>query len=223
MIPADPPPVQIPVENYYERQTLKGFGALTDRAFHEAHREQFPNNGFKNQFTGYHAAVDVEFTDAASAGRPVAVNAVADGTVVYVGSIDGYGGLIIIRHDGPDPVTSLYGHLRLSDRTVQTGQRVATGHRLAYLGESFTADTSGARKHLHFGIHRGGAVDVQGYEPTVARLRAEWLDPNEWLTRQGAGPVATPVATPSDIAAATSERSTSWFERLVSFVAGLFG
>lgn len=236
-LPAIAQQVRPPVEDYYRNQTVKGFGVLVDEAFHVARRDLFPDNGFRNQFTGYHAGADIEFHEAADADRPVPVTAIADGQVVYVGSVAGYGGLIIVRHDAPEPVTSLYGHVRLADRTVETGQRVAAGHRLAYLGESFTADTSGARKHLHFGIHKGPAVDVEGHEPTPARLNAEWYNPNDWLARYGAGPVpaasAVPSATPSPAPTVTASPeptgspeprpTASWLDRIVDFFKNLFG
>ena len=217
--------VEVPVEDYYSRQTVKLFATLANAEFHERNRVLFPNNGFRNQFTGYHAGTDIDFHDPADLTRPVAVKAVADGEVVHVGSIAGYGGLVILRHTTPESVTSLYGHVRLSNAAVKVGQRVRAGERLAYLGDQFSADTSGARKHLHFGIHKGAALDVEGHEPSIEQLNAEWYNPNDWLARYGAGPKAAPTTT-IPVASTTPRpaptQPKSFFDNIIDFLKDLF-
>lgn len=214
--------VVLPVERYFERQTLKGFDVLVDRAYHERHRDLFPHNGFRNQFTGIHAGADVEFGSAADGRRDVPVKAVADGEIIYVGDVPGYGGLVIVRHHGPETVTSLYGHVRLRDAPVRSGQRVAAGQTIALLGKGFSAETSGARKHLHFGIHKGPALDVAGHEQTRERLLAEWYNPNDWLVRHGAAlsprPAAAPAPSPSPEPAVVPDTpKETWFTRLIAW------
>lgn len=232
--PAPALAVAAPVERYVENQTLKGYGVLVDDAYHERHRDLFPNNGFQNQFTGIHAAVDVEFTEPSERRRDIPVRAVADGTVAYVGDVAGYGGLVIIRHTTPESVTSLYGHVRLRGLPVRVGQRVTEGQRIAVLGDHFSAETSGARKHLHFGIHKGSAVDVAGHEQTRERLHAEWYNPNDWLRRHGAEALRPPTPTsaaaaspatipsPESAAKAATETDTTWFDELIDWLKGLF-
>ena len=215
---ASPGEVVLPVERYFERQTLKGFGTNTDAAFHEQHRALFPHNGLNNQYIGLHAAVDIEFYDPDGASRDIPVRAVADGEVVYLGNVDGYGGLIILRHQSPEVVTSLYGHLRLGDAKVRMGQRVAAGSELAVLGANFSPDTSGARKHLHFGIHKGPEVDVAGHENDPATLQREWHDPNAWLRHHLSTP--SPSAAP---APAPAEPAKSWWRKIVDWISGPFG
>lgn len=182
-----------PIDGYFERQGIKGFGTLADAAFHEQHRALFPNNGFANQFTGYHAGVDVEYTAPDDLNRDVPVRAITDGEVIYAGDVIGYGGVIVIRHQTPEAVTSLYGHIRLRDRQVNVGDRVTAGQTLAMLGAQFTAETSGARKHLHFAIHRGPNLSLAGHEQTVERLQAEWYNPNDWLARYLPTPQPSPT------------------------------
>lgn len=228
--PAVAQAVVLPVDGYYERQTVKGFGVLVDDAYHAARRELFPNNGYQNQFTGYHAAVDVEFYQPEFAGKDVPVRAVAAGEVIYFGSVAGYGGVMVIRHGEPEAVTTLYGHI--TRPTVRVGDRVAAGQTIAYLGESFTAETSGARKHLHFGVHKGSQLDIAGHEQSAAQLQAEWYDPNVWLARYvprtdpGLTAVAaTPSPSPSPepfLTPAPAEPKPSWLDRLIDFFAGLF-
>jgi len=229
-------PIALPIDGYFERQTMKGFGFNVTPEFHQQHRELFPNNGLPNQFKGYHAGVDVEYSTPAAADVAVPVRSIAAGEVAYVGTVPGYGGLIIVRHTQPEKVTSLYGHVRLSDAPVKLGDRVTAGQTLATLGEQFTPDTSGARKHLHFGIHRGLEVDRGGHEPTQQGLKAEWYSPNDWLARYVAPPAATPTPTPiptpsamaTPISTATGDQSAApvdspnVLDKLVQFLGSLF-
>ncbi|MDP9211687.1 MAG: M23 family metallopeptidase [bacterium] len=221
-------PVSLPVERYFENQTLKGFDVLVDRAYHERHRDLFPHNGHRNQFTGLHAGADVEFYSGRDARREIPVRAIAAGEVIHVGTVPGYGGLVVIRHREPEVVTSLYGHVRLSDVRVRTGQRVTAGQTVAFLGESFSAETSGARKHLHFGIHKGPALDFDGYEQTREHLLAEWYNPDDWLVRHGAvrdprltAATPTPDPTPPPVlkvgTAPEDNKDTSWLSRFIDW------
>lgn len=83
---------------------------------------------------------------AGSAGQ--AVNAAADGEVVYSGSgLIGYGELVIIKHS--DAFLSAYGHNR--KRLVSEGQRVKAGQQIAEMGRS-----GAARDMLHFEIRNNG-------------------------------------------------------------------
>ncbi|HEY8109019.1 MAG TPA: M23 family metallopeptidase [Patescibacteria group bacterium] len=220
--------VTLPVERYFTNQTLKGYGTVVDDAYHERHRDLFPNNGFPNRFTGIHAAVDVEFTRPADARREVPVRAVTGGTVIYVDDVAGYGGLVIVRHAKPEPVTSLYGHIRLRDVPVKVGQRVREGQRIATLGAPFSAEISGARKHLHFGIHKGPGLDIAGHEQTRERLLAEWYNPNDWLRRHGAmktpdpAPTATSASSPEPATEPATEQKTTWFDKIIDWFRNLF-
>lgn len=222
-------PVVLPVERYFENQTLKGFDVLVDRAYHERRRDLFPHNGLRNQFTGFHAGADVEFYSGQDARSEIPVRAIANGEVIYVGTVPGYGGLVVVRHHEPEVVTSLYGHVRLSDVRVRTGQRVTAGQTVAFLGKNFSAETSGARKHLHFGIHKGPALDFDGYEQTREHLRAEWYNPDDWLVRHGAGrdprlTAATPTSDPTPApalkvsSASDDAEDTSWLSRIIDWI-----
>lgn len=93
---------------------------------------------------------------AGSAGQ--AVNAAADGVVVYSGSgLIGYGELIIVKHS--DEFLSAYGHNRR--RLVAEGEQVRAGQQIAEMGRS-----GAARDMLHFEIRRNGRpVDPLGQLP----------------------------------------------------------
>lgn len=217
--------VTAPTEGYFERQTLKGFTTLASREFHAAHRDLFPNNGFQNQFTGFHAGTDVEFNAPADLSREIAVRSIADGTVVYVGDVAGYGGVLVIRHERPEPVTSLYGHVRLRD-AVPVGTVVTTGQVVAYLGVHFSAETSGARKHLHFGIHRGSELDLAGHLPSREAVVAEWHDPNAWLQRYIARPTPAAVLSPGPevrpVVATEPAKPKSFWQKIADFFNNIF-
>lgn len=87
-----------------------------------------------------------------------AVNAAADGVVVYSGAgLVGYGELIIIKHS--EQWLSAYGHNR--KRLVNEGQNVKAGQQIAEMGR-----TGANRDMLHFEIrYNGKPVDPQQYLP----------------------------------------------------------
>lgn len=87
-----------------------------------------------------------------------AVNAAADGVVVYSGSgLIGYGELVIVKHS--DEFLSAYGHNRR--RLVGEGEQVKAGQQIAEMGRS-----GAARDMLHFEIRRNGRpVDPMGFLP----------------------------------------------------------
>ncbi|MBD9367465.1 peptidoglycan DD-metalloendopeptidase family protein [Xanthomonas sp. XNM01] len=87
-----------------------------------------------------------------------AVNAAADGVVVYSGAgLVGYGELIIVKHN--EQWLSAYGHNR--KRLVNEGQNVKAGQQIAEMGR-----TGAARDMLHFEIrHNGKPVDPLPYLP----------------------------------------------------------
>lgn len=93
---------------------------------------------------------------AGSAGQ--AVNAAADGVVVYSGSgLIGYGELVIVKHN--EEFLSAYGHNR--KRLVGEGEQVRAGQQIAEMGRS-----GAARDMLHFEIRRNGRpVDPSGFLP----------------------------------------------------------
>lgn len=82
---------------------------------------------------------------AASAGTPV--KASADGDVVFVGNVKGYGNLVILRHT--KELVTAYG--RNGTITVKQGQKVTKGQKIADVGKSDDKET-----RVHFEVRRNG-------------------------------------------------------------------
>ncbi len=97
-----------------------------------------------------HAGIDI----AAPGGTPIA--AAAAGTVIYSGSMSGYGNLVVIQHAGG--IATAYAHN--SSNAVSVGQPVAQGQTIASVG--CTGRCFG--DHVHFEVRVNGTpVDPMGY------------------------------------------------------------
>jgi murein DD-endopeptidase MepM/ murein hydrolase activator NlpD len=80
----------------------------------------------------------------------------ADGEVIYSGSMSGYGNVVMVDHGS---ITSLYAHL--SSSAVKVGQEVKGGQLIAYSGNSGLS----SGPHLHFEIRNasGTAINPTSY------------------------------------------------------------
>jgi len=162
----EPASVVAPVAEFFSRITKKPFGIYIT-----------PQNSpvQPERFSGYHTAADIEYADVVG---EVPVVAVADGTVVYSGTVNGYGGVVVIRHIINEVTyTGLYGHLDPKSN-VANGTQVSAGDQIGILGDGGTAETDGERKHLHFALHRGPSVVLAGYVQSEKELAA-WVDPTK--------------------------------------------
>jgi len=156
----------LPIGNYKTGQTKKVFGQYIT-----------PQNSpvQPEKFTGYHTGVDIE---QAQDNADVPVYSIADGVIKYTNYVSGYGGVIIIEFSYQDQAyTALYGHIRLSSASISEGDKVSKGQQLAVLGTSYSSETNGERKHLHFAIHKGNSIDYRGYVQNQSEL-SDWIDPN---------------------------------------------
>jgi murein DD-endopeptidase MepM/ murein hydrolase activator NlpD len=118
-----------------------------------------PVNGKPHMHTG------VDF--AAPKGTPV--GAAASGTVQFVGTKDGYGNIVVLRH--PQGYTTRYAHLSAFARDLRVGAPVTEGQPLGAVGN--TGTSTGA--HLHFEV----------------RLNDKPVDPLTLTSRAGASPLST--------------------------------
>ncbi len=166
-----------PLDGAAERVTKKRFGTYVTPQDSPVQPERF---------SGYHTGVDYE-TFPEEANVDVPVRAVCAGPLLSVRTASGYGGVAVQSCERRgDPVTVVYGHLRLSSITAKAGDRLATGDALGVLGTGGSAETGGERKHLHLGIHRGADANVRGYVSADESL-AEWIDPLRLFDGSGYG------------------------------------
>ena len=99
----------------------------------------------------FHSGIDIS----SSAGNKVV--AAADGTVIYSGTLGGYGKTIMIDHGGG--IVTLYGHN--SSLSVSEGAQVKRGDTIAKVGS--TGVSTGP--HVHFEVRKNGS----------------YVDPMPWL------------------------------------------
>lgn len=167
--------VVVPIADFFSRVMKKPFGIYVT-----------PQNSpvQPEKFTGYHTGADAETTPAES-NIDVPIYSIADGTVVFAGHVNGYGGVIMVQSTvGGETVTALYGHLRISSFTKKQGETVTRGEQIAVLGSGYSTETDGERKHLHLGIIKGVSINYKGYVQTQSEL-SSWKDPVTWLKARG--------------------------------------
>lgn len=163
--------VMHPVSNFSARVTKKPFAKYITPKTSPIQPEKFQ---------GYHTGADAE-TTAKEKNAIIPVYSIAAGTVLFAGYVNGYGGVIIIRHTvGKETVTALYGHVRLASTTVKKNSKVKAGQKISVLGKGYSNETSGERKHLHFGLLKGTNYSYRGYVAYKNSLGI-WLDPVAWL------------------------------------------
>ncbi len=163
--------LQAPVDRASERVSKKPFGIYITPATSPVQPEKF---------SGYHTGVDFE-AFAEEQDSDVIVKAVCDGKLLVKRTATGYGGVAVQSCTLNDqPVTIVYGHVRLSSISHQVGDTLTAGEQLAVLGSGFSNETDGERKHLHLGIHKGSAVNITGYVAAKSSL-VNWLNIVDYL------------------------------------------
>ncbi len=185
-------PWYFPLDDYYARPSLKYFSQYIDRNYYIGKENQFPN-----QFTGYHAGTDLEILPGEE-NILVPVYAITTGKIIFSGPVSGYGG-VILQTLYNNSLTALYGHIKIGSFNFRVGDTINAGTFLAYLGEGFSDQTGGERKHLHFGIYKGSERYFHGYETNLNLLQQRWVDPVKFLNDKSAISVPIPASatTPS--------------------------
>lgn len=161
----------LPLSSALERVTEKPFGIKVS-----------PKSSLVSpeRFSGYHAGVDFEIFPGEE-NSDVSVSAVCPGPLLEKRIVSGYGGVSIQKCSIENAaVTVLYGHLKLSSVERLAGDELSAGEKIGVLGKGYSAQTSGERKHLHFGIHRGSKISYLGYVQSESKL-LDWIDAMKYL------------------------------------------
>jgi len=100
---------------------------------------------------------------AARSGTPI--HATADGTVEFIGRQNGYGNVIILKHNAH--YSTLYAHQSKFARGLRKGARVQQGELIGYVGS--TGWATGPHLHYEFRVN-GRPVDPLSVDLPVARV-----------------------------------------------------
>lgn len=160
-----------PINNPVARITKKPFGIYVS-----------PKNSpvLPEKFTGYHTGVDFEIFPEEQ-NSDVSVMAICDGKILEKRQASGYGGMVVQSCSFNDnPVTIIYGHLKLSSIKVSQGENLLSDKFLGFLGNEYSTETDGERKHLHIGIHKGENIDTRGYVKIKSELN-DWINIADYL------------------------------------------
>lgn len=161
----------LPVNNALARVTKKPFGIKVS----PGHSPISPE-----KFSGYHTGVDFE-TLPAEQNIDTPIYAVCTGPLIYKKWVSGYGGVTIQSCQiNKEDVTIIYGHLKLSSINIKLNQKITAGTQLGILGQGYSTETDGERKHLHLGIHQGKTLNLLGYVQNPKDLN-NWLDATTYL------------------------------------------
>jgi murein DD-endopeptidase MepM/ murein hydrolase activator NlpD len=157
---------QPPIDRAAERVTKKPFGIYITPKTSPIQPERFQ---------GYHTGTDFEiFPDELNAN--VTVRAICSGKIAVKRTASGYGGVLVqaCQLDN-QPITVIYGHLKLASISKNTGDTLNAGDPIGILGKAYSSETDGERKHLHLGIHKGSATSILGYVQSRSQLSG-WID-----------------------------------------------
>ncbi|HAV11469.1 MAG TPA: hypothetical protein DCX32_02905 [Candidatus Moranbacteria bacterium] len=160
---------QPPLDRVVERISKKPFGKFVS-----------PQNSpvSPERFSGYHTAIDLEvFPEELEAEKLVPVRAICSGRLLSKRIASGYGGLAVQECEIENQaVTVVYGHLKLSSVANNIGDEIGAGEEIGVLGNGYSVETDGERKHLHLGIHKGSEINILGYVQSESQL-SSWIDP----------------------------------------------
>lgn len=159
--------LQPPLNKAEERVNKKKFGAYIT-----------PQNSpiQSERFKGFHTGVDFEIFSE-ELNTEVLVHAICSGKIRLKQYVSGYGGVIVQSCElNKEPITIIYGHLKLSSITVNINENIETGESIGILGDDKSQETDYERKHLHLGIHKGIELNIKGYVGSQSDL-LNWIDP----------------------------------------------
>lgn len=157
-------PVNEPTDDFKSRINKKIFGTYVTPKNSPVHPERF---------TGYHTGIDVEYDDVV---KPIPVYSLSSGKVVFSGYVKGYGGVLVVNEQiNNKNILVLYGHLKLSS-LPKTGTLINQKQQIGILGNAYSVETDGERKHLHLAMIKGDNIDFRGYVFNENELE-KWYNP----------------------------------------------
>ncbi|MBN9421202.1 MAG: peptidase M23 [Candidatus Accumulibacter sp. 66-26] len=106
-------------------------------------------------------------------GAPIGtrVRTVADGTIEFAGRQNGYGNLVVVRHQGN--YSTAYGHLNGFGTNIRKGTRVSQGDLIGYVGKTGLA--SGPHLHYEFRVNNQQVNPLAVTLPTAIPLEASQI------------------------------------------------
>lgn len=156
----------LPISEALTRVTKKPFGLYVSS-------KNSPVN--PENFIGYHTGVDFE-TKPQEQDIDVPIYAICTGPLVLKKIATGYGGVAVQSCEiNKEPVTVIYGHLRLASVTALLKESLNQGQPIGLLGKGYGTETAGERKHLHLGIHQGTTINLLGYVQNKSEL-SQWTN-----------------------------------------------
>ncbi len=155
-----------PINNAQARVTKKPFGIKIS-----------PENSpvTPERFYGYHTGVDFEIFSGEEESD-ISIYTICTGPLTFKRHANGYGGVAVQQCtlDNSDVIV-IYGHLKLSSIYAELNQTLNQGQQIGILGQGYSKETDGERKHLHLGIRKGKIINLLGYVRDPGRLD-EWID-----------------------------------------------
>jgi len=97
------------------------------------------------------------------------IKATAEGRIAFVGVQNGYGNLVIIKHQGR--YSTAYGHLSRFTPNLHIGQRVAQGEIIGYVGKTGLA--TGPHLHYEFRVDGQQRNPQQALPPDIPSITNE--------------------------------------------------
>lgn len=179
-VPATVPPDS---QNISPAQNSSGFLPPLDRATERVTKKLFgiyitPQTSpvQPEKFQGYHTGTDFEiFPEELNIDVPI--HAICSGKIAVKRTASGYGGVLVQNCElDNQPVTVIYGHLKLASIGNIAGDTLNAGDEIGVLGKAYSSETGGERKHLHLGIHKGNSISILGYAQLQSNLSG-WIDP----------------------------------------------
>jgi hypothetical protein len=180
---AAPAPISSDNKNIAPAQNSNSFQPPLDRAAERVTKKPFgiyitPKTSpiQPERFQGYHTGTDFEiFPEELNAD--VAVHAIYSGKIAVKRTASGYGGVLVQNCElDNQPITVIYGHLKLASVGNIAGDTLNAGDEIGTLGKAYSSETDGERKHLHLGIHKGSSISILGYVSAKLNLSG-WIDP----------------------------------------------